>query len=31
MEFYARFTDGESDTWRNFDFMLLLGAFFFFV
>lgn len=29
MEFYARFTDGESDTWRNFDFMLLLGAFFF--
>lgn len=29
MEFYARFTDGESDTLRNFDFMLLLGAFFF--
>jgi len=29
MEYYAHFTDGESEALRNFDFRQLLGAFFF--
>lgn len=28
MEYYAHFTDGESEALRNFDFRLLLGTFF---